>query len=153
MTTSSALEKARRREIGGGAVTGPSPQGQPAVALVHRNTVCLPMISVELRPVAPHYNHPSESDRKAMAESPHVAGTSLGMRKNVHQSQVAGGTLHVQARCMNSLARVPHARNFFHLVSRPYATLAQVLHGVKKPQRSRRRSITPLANGAARADR
>src|ERR1700722_8443035 len=95
---------------------------------------------------------PGRLGRQSPSRQP-VPGTTSGTWGNVHQSDVAGGTLHVQARCMNPLAKVPHAQNFFHIVSRPYATLAQVLHGVKKPQRLGRRSITLLANGAASADR
>ena len=74
--------------------------------------------------------------RKAMAESAPRIGAQDPGGGEMFINPGWQGTLHVQARCMNSLAEVPCPQNFFHIVSRPYATLAQVLHGVKKPHQA-----------------
>src|SRR5258708_6779293 len=84
---------------------------------------------------------------------PRAADESRGARKNVHQPQVTGNAP-CSATLHEFVSESPDTtKNLSH--SQPlYATLAQVLHGVKKPQSyERRRSTTLLANGAASADR
>src|SRR5258708_2252616 len=94
--------------------------------------MCLPSIIVELAGSAPHYAQLSGPDSWAWPDSPPICLAKAAQRGELFITPRMRGTLHVQARCMNSLAKVRPSRKFFHVGSHRYATLARVLHGVNK---------------------
>jgi hypothetical protein len=111
-------------------------------------------IIVELTRSHPHYAQVYQRDSGAWAESaPEVSGKGR-VRGEMFITPSHWGTLHVQARCMKSSVKVWPHKDSFHEGSRPYATLAQVLHGVSDPRAHQGwRGITLLPNGAASAVR
>ena len=114
----------------------------------------VPTKIVELPRSAPHYARLSRPDSGAWLDSALACRAKAAHRGELFITPRLRGTLHVQARCMNSLAEARPSQRFFHMGSHRYATLARVLHGVKKPQsREGRCSFPLLANGAASADR
>src|ERR1019366_1903974 len=96
--------------------------------------MCLPSKIVELARSAPHYAQLSGPDSGARADSAPACREKAARRGELFITPRLRGMLHGQARCMNSLAKVRPSRRFFHIGSHRYATLAQVLHGVEKPQ-------------------
>ena len=120
-----------RKGCGNGKLIAPCwPWRTVARATCPQKCMCVPTKLVELAPGAPHYAQLSGPDSGTPADSSPWYWAKTAQRGELFITPRLRGTLHDQARCMNSLAKVRCSRRFFHIGSLRYATLARVLHGV-----------------------